>query len=336
MQKVDYLIVDSNNLGFRLYAMFLKSRGGLLKNSVGIPTTVIYGFLRALEAFTRKIEVEKTILCWDIGGGSRYRKKIFPHYKANRDHKDLTEYFEELDSAREYLGVFGVPQAVGKGLEADDIVGWLAHNLTQNGCKAIILSDDCDYSQLVNKNISLYRPIKERVIGYKDVIEEYKCKPHLIPRIWALTGQDKDNIPGACNLNEHGVMQKYGFGPAKAYKLLEENNWNFHDVYDALNSNVSGLREDFVQQLLDNWKQVKLSYKLARIRTKNIQYKDWELDLLEDLHKDIISDTSIKSSNVIQLADFLDFKSLNIIKTLRNLGVNIVGKGQQKVATVKV
>ena len=119
------LVVDAGNLFRRVYEVHKASREGLLQTSTGIQTSVIFGTLKALEAFTNNHTVDKVIICHDVGGSS-YRRGVLPAYKANRDHTDMESYFEECEEARGYLTEFGIPQYMFPGTEADDSVGFFA------------------------------------------------------------------------------------------------------------------------------------------------------------------------------------------------------------------
>ncbi len=328
------LIIDGNLLAFKAYESFNRTGGGLLSTTDGIPTTVIYGLFNSFQAFVRKQKciVDNTILCWDVGGGSKYRKSIFPYYKAGRDYRDMDDYFKEVDSAREYFDYFGVNQGICKGIEADDVIGWLACKFAKQMYQVIIFSDDKDYYQLTqDQRIKIYRPVKEEFIGYKRAFQEHGIKPKYIPKLDALTGQKKDNIPGACDLNEKGVMQMFGFGPAKALKLLKDNNFLLKSVGENLDE-----ENKFQVQLKKNWKRVKTSYKLSIIRTKNKHYQKWELKLLNSVYKQALSNKTIVAKNIMQLTNNLEFKNINTIQILRNLGVNVKGKNELNKPKVKL
>jgi len=329
------LVIDSNNLQFRVWASFQEGRSGPLQTSMGVPTSIVFGMLRSLEAFTKMAQVDKTICCYDVGGGSKYRKELFPHYKGNREYKDMGPYFEESDSCRGYFKIFGINQAVCRGIEADDIIGWLAKKLSREGHNVTIYSDDKDYYQLLSKRVKIYRPCKEAFFTKKDLLAEHGAdfKPLYLPRIDALVGQEKDNIPGACELDERGVMIKFGFGPAKAKKLLEPH-WKLSKVREKL-CFASGIAEKFQRQLLKNWEQVQLSYKLARIRQRDDEYTSDELEVLDGVYAAANEGTAISAKVVVKLVRDLEMSSIHIVPLLKSIGVNIIGKDKQKGVKIK-
>ena len=59
-----------------------------------------------------------------------------------------------------------------------------------------IVSSDKDLMQLVSKDIRLYDPMKNKVIGEKEVIEKFGVKPNQVIDVQSLAGDSSDNIPG--------------------------------------------------------------------------------------------------------------------------------------------
>lgn len=328
------LIVDSNNLSFRIFSTFKESRGGPLKTSFGVPTSVIFGIINSLNMFTSigsNGQVDRTIMCWDLGGGSKFRKGIFKLYKKNRSYKDMTDYFEELDSARKHLSTFGIMQAPCQGIEADDVLGWFATKELEAGNEVVIFSDDKDYFRLLGpgKKLKLFRPCVNEFYTYRQFKNDHNYKPKYMTLIDALTGQEKDNIPGACDLEEQKdgtwKMKKYGFGEAKAVALLEASGWSLKTLHEMLKANTVKCNEAHRSQLLKNWKNVKISKLLSRIRCNDDEYSEEELKLLRDARENC-KVSKIKLSKAMRLAGELEFNSLKakLPSILKKIGVEYV------------
>ena len=320
------LVIDAGNLFRRVYEVHKSSREGLLRTSTGIPTSIIFGTLKAIEAFTSEHKVDKVIICHDIGG-SAYRKDIFPAYKANRDHTGMESYFEECEDTRGYLDSFGIPQFVCEGTEADDSVGFFAMEAKRRGHKAIVFSDDKDFFQLKRKGIKIWRPCVGRFAANEDVIKAFRVKPKYIPYLIALTGDMKDNIPGLCPTNKDGIMQKVGFGPAKAEKILQPMIEEGKSFKWCL-LNVPG-DNNWFQYIMDNRKQIMASLKMARIRTKEEQYTKEEQ---KQLRKTMLTGTGVlerakglgpSRKTVIYYQKMLELNSIPIIKLLKRIGVEV-------------
>ena len=64
------------------------------------------------------------------------------------------------------------------------------------GAKVTVISSDKDLMQLVSKDIRLYDPMKNKVIGEKEVIEKFGVKPNQVIDVQSLAGDSSDNIPG--------------------------------------------------------------------------------------------------------------------------------------------
>jgi len=320
------LILDGNNVGFRIMSAFTEKGGSLLTNSVGMPTTVIFGMLRTLSAFAEKSKVDKVIVCWDVGGGSKWRKKIFPNYKGNRTYKDMDDYFIELDACRSYLKSLGVAQAPVKGIEADDVIGWLAVKISDQGDQVIILSDDKDYYQLLRKGIKIFRPCKNEIYTIRDLKTEMGLKPKQLIKIDALVGQEKDFIPGACDIDlEKKKLVKFRFGPAKAITLLQAAGWDMKKAKRLLKQG-SPLNEKYTGQLLKNWKQVLISQKLSTIRIKDKSYGPKERKKLKKVWAELEKGSQVRSKTALQLMRDLEIKTMDILHVLKSIGVEVKGK----------
>lgn len=314
-------IIDGNNLAYKLYATFKESKGGLLHSSAGIPTTVIYGLVRMLGALAKKSKFDQCIVCWDVGGGSAYRKSIYPEYKANRKEKkiDLTDYYAEVESAREYLKEFGFNQGIVKGVEADDVIGWLAVTLRDRGHTAIIVSDDKDFYQLCGRRLKIYRPIKDDWMTSSDVCDEFglkRCSD--FARMRALTGDPKDNIPGF-----------RGMGPKTAVKLFNEYSNNL----GLLIANCDHERWGPIIQ--EGEEQIWLSYSLSKIRCKDRFYDSSDLKKLKCIQKTFDKPIVTDMRMIQHYKTLLEIKTPNFIQILKMIGIKIKGKPKGKVGSVK-
>ena len=137
--KKKILIIDGNGLAFAGYMAMAGAKGGGLKNSFGVCTTTVFKMMQYINEYVNiHGRIDRVVICWDLGGGSKYRKSIFPHYKGNREYKDMDDLFEDLNDGREYLGRLGINQAPCKGIEADDVIGWFSEKYRKMGWHSII------------------------------------------------------------------------------------------------------------------------------------------------------------------------------------------------------
>jgi 5'-3' exonuclease len=311
-------ILDGNNICYKSYASFKESRGGLLTNSVGIPTTCLFSMFRTLLDLVVRIKLDRIIVCWDITG-SYYRREFFPLYKKHRKYVDMQDYFAELDACRDHLEQLGINQVIVKGIEADDLIGIIAHKLRPTH-RVIIISDDKDFYQVVREGIKIWRPIKNEFKTYDDVKEEFGMEPQHLPRIKALTGEDTDFIPGINDIDEKKMkIIKCGLGEKTAMKILGKQR-----LYEAIHNwkDNPKSKKQWGPLLLAKEKQIMKSWKLARIRVKIEQYKDWEQKLLENIETKVLEEKKPSLKKVLRLKEFLEFKTLNLVGVLKSLGVN--------------
>ena len=97
------------------------------------------GFLKSVGYGIKLIDPTKVVIVFDGVGGSNARRNLFPEYKANRNLNRMTNYsiFTSKDEEQEsinnqmerliqYLKCLPVTVISIDGLEADDIIGYLA------------------------------------------------------------------------------------------------------------------------------------------------------------------------------------------------------------------
>lgn len=313
------LIVDGNNLGYKCFIVMYESTGQL-KTNMGVPTTVTFGVLRMLNAFASKMNVDRCIVCWD--GGSKYRKKIFKYYKHHRTPADWVEkYYEEIDVAKTYFEKLGLTQGWVKGIEADDVIGYLTAKCREIKDKVIIMSDDKDFFQLSKYNVRIYRPTKMELVSKIEMEERFEYPPHLLPRVVAFSGEQKDNIPGAGDLDDDHIMTRIGIGPKTALKFITNPDGGYYTVKQAI-KHFNKLNK-FYDTVKANKKQIVKSYKLSRIRTKDALYDDWELEKLEEIYDKAMIPQKIRRGIVGKVGEYLEFRNINLHVTLKKLGVEI-------------
>ena len=153
--------------------------------------------------------------------------------------------------------------------------------------QSIIVSSDKDLMQLVNENVTMLDPMKNKKIGIDQVVEKFGLPPEKVIQIQALTGDKVDNIPGAP-----------GIGPKTALTLIEE----FGDVQSLIKNAIKIPQEKRRNVILDNKKEILISLELVKLK------KDINLPIkINDIH----SYSSIDKNE--KLSEFLSnqgFKSI--------------------------
>lgn len=317
--KLKVAIIDGNNIAFGAYQQFYKGKSGLLQTSMGIPTTIIFGMVRTLANLVENLKFDRCVVCWDIGGGSKYRKSIWPDYKAERKKSKppfpMEPYYEELDEVRNsYFKKLGISQASVKGIEADDVIGWMARKLSKH-YRVTIVSNDKDYYQMMDGRIKLWRPIVETLVDQDWVEEKFLITgAKNYAKMLALMG-DKDEVPGI-----------FGLGEVAAAKMLDAANYNLGHAVKTCPKEYS-TKKDGKKKLLKDLKPSRsLAYKMARIRTRDKDYDEWELTGLKKALKRFKKPKRIKKDTIVYLQEFLEFEKVNLFYIMKKIGVRVEGK----------
>ncbi len=209
------VLVDGHSLAFRAYFAFAKGRDGGLRTKSGIPTSVSYGFLKAL---LETVEIEKPdhlAIAFDLGGKT-FRHDADDTYKAGRP-ETPEDFMPDLENLQEVLKAMNLPIVISPGYEADDVIGTMARRACQDGYQVKILSGDRDLFQLVDpeeKVKILYMSTTygkgtqpPREFGIEQVREKLGVLPSQVVDFKALCGDASDNIPGVKGIGEKTAVQ---------------------------------------------------------------------------------------------------------------------------------
>ena len=198
LKKTDHFyLIDGSGYIFRAYYALPP----LSRKSDGLPTGAVSGFcsmlFKLLEDARSDDSIHKPSHFAVIFDSARknFRNEIYSEYKANRSEApdDLAPQFEYI---RKSVEAFNLPSIELKNYEADDLLATYAKQIVKAGAKATIISSDKDLMQLVSTNVRLYDPMKNKVMGEKEVIEKFGVKPNRVIDVQSLAGDSSDNIPG--------------------------------------------------------------------------------------------------------------------------------------------
>jgi len=193
------------------------------------------------------------LVVWDGEGGSQARRSIYKDYKAGRTvrlnhgadgpvgetpEQALENMRWQRNVAQEYLGMLGVPQVRCSGVEADDLMAYVAGKMDHpGGC--IIVSTDRDMLQLirdtseVGTQVRVYSPIKKKMYDRATFIEEVGILPENFRLMKALTGDSSDNIEGIKGCGDKTVV--------KTFPLLAERKASAEDIVSTIDAGVKGV-----------------------------------------------------------------------------------------------
>ena len=192
----------------------------------GTPVNAVFGFTNMLVKLIEDYQEDKMIVVFDAAR-KNFRNTIYKEYKANRGEtpEDLIPQFELI---RECVKSFNIPQIEIEGYEADDLIATFTKTASLKKIQSLIVSSDKDLMQLVNQNVSMLDPMKNKTIGINEVVEKFGVEPEKVIYVQALTGDKVDNIPGAP-----------GIGPKTASELISK-----YENIDKLIKNVSKIKQE--------------------------------------------------------------------------------------------
>jgi DNA polymerase-1 len=295
-----FILIDGHSLAFRSYFAHAKGRDGGLRTSTGIPTSVSYGFTKAL-LDTMQIEKPQYMAVAFDPGEPTFRHEADQSYKEGRPEAP-EDFYPDLQNLQELLGALNLPIYTVPGYEADDVIGTMARRLAAQGFRVKVLTGDRDMFQLVDENhISvLYLSTTygkgtppPREFGPQQVQEKMGVLPPQIVDFKALCGDASDNIPGV-----KGIGEKTAVTLLSTYGSLDQVYAHLDQIKGAVKQKLESGREDAVR-----------SQYLAQIH----------LDVPLEVSLEDCKLTGFDDDQVVPLLEKLEFRSmLNQIKKLRH------------------
>lgn len=210
------LVVDGNNIAYRSF----HTPQGNLCTKAGEPTGVMLGVLHSLKVYLDKFQnIDRVVVCWDFGK-AKWRKDIYPEYKATRTYGDDPEekekfqgLFRQIDILDGFLRNLGVHSVKIRGWEADDLIYSVCKIFPDH--HKLVVTTDKDMYQLIGRDVSVYNPAptKDKIISPLNFYEEMGVTMEAYMGYRALVGDSSDNINGIAGIGEKtakNLMDKYG------------------------------------------------------------------------------------------------------------------------------
>ena len=129
-------------------------------------------------------------------GGRTWKHALYAPYQAHR--KPMPQLLRDgLLTLKQELRSLGLHWIAIEGIEADDAIAALAEKWCQASSeRAIILSTDKDFLQLLNEQVCIYDHFKDAWRDAAYVQEKFGVKPSQMGDLLALMGDAVDGIPG--------------------------------------------------------------------------------------------------------------------------------------------
>lgn len=198
------VLVDGSSYLHRAYNALPELTG-----PAGQPTGAVYGVVNMLRSLLRKEKPDRFAVIFDARGKT-FRHEMFPDYKAHRP-PTPPDLKAQVQALFRVIKAFGYPLLQVEGVEADDVIGTLAHEGARRGFAVVISTGDKDMTQLLAERITMTDTMKGETVDAAAVQKKFGVTPGQVADFLALTGDTSDNIPGV-----------RGVGPKTAAKWLAE------------------------------------------------------------------------------------------------------------------
>jgi DNA polymerase-1 len=284
-----------------------------LTNSKGQPTGAVYGVANMIKRLIKDYQPKQMAVVFDAKGKT-FRDDWYPAYKAHRPPMPV-ELSSQFHPMIELLKAMGLPLLIVEGVEADDVIGTLAHQATLQGLPVIISTGDKDMAQLVDDNVTLINTMSNQAMDHNGVIEKFGVKPQQIIDYLTLVGDVTDNVPGVSKC-----------GPKTAVKWLGQ-----YQNLEKLIEHADDIGGKIGEYLRASIPQLPLSKKLVTIRTdvelplsipeltlrpadqeqlvtltRELEFKNWLKDLLREEEQQPV----IESENPAPIQQLIHFEMI--------------------------
>lgn len=202
-----------------------------LRNAKGEPTGALYGVISMLRRLAQDYKADYAACVFDAKGKT-FRDDIYPLYKGNRPSMP-DELAMQIAPIHKAVTALGWPVLSIAGVEADDVIGTLASQATDQDIQTIISTGDKDMAQLVDDHVELVNTMNGDRQDVAGVIRKFGVSPAQIVDYLMLTGDAVDNVPGVDKV-----------GPKTAAKWLSQYQSvdnlidNAHDIKGVAGQNL--------------------------------------------------------------------------------------------------
>ncbi|QBQ54341.1 DNA polymerase I [Nitrosococcus wardiae] len=263
------ILIDGSSYLFRAFHALPP-----LTTSKGQPTGAVYGVINMLRKLLDAYQPQYVAAIFDAKGKT-FRDELFEQYKAHRPPMP-EELACQIPPLHDLIQALGLPLLCVEGVEADDVIGTLAQQASDQHLETLISSGDKDLAQLVNHQVSLVNSMNRSKLDPAGVKAKFHVFPEQIIDYLALVGDPVDNIPGIP-----------GIGPKTAAKLLDQ----YHDL-DQIMAHAQEIKGKVGENLRLHLAQLPLARQLATVRRdlslelgpKDLQRQPPDIPTLRELY----------------------------------------------------
>ncbi|MEY2863841.1 MAG: hypothetical protein RLY58_1548 [Pseudomonadota bacterium] len=237
-----FILVDGSYYLFRAFHALPP-----LTNKDGMQTNAVKGALSALNKLIRRFEPTHMVVVFDTPEPT-FRHQLSADYKAHRPPMP-SELSAQIPYLHAVIRALGIPLMTLAGVEADDLIGTLAHRACHEGHHVLVSTGDKDMCQLVNDHIKLEDSFKDKVMDYDAVVEKFGVRPDQIIDYLTLMGDASDGIMGIPKV-----------GAKTAAKLLQQ-----YDTIGGILEHAHEIKGVVGQNIRDHADRIPLNHQLASI-----------------------------------------------------------------------
>lgn len=312
-------IIDGKSVFYRgYYAMPNLSMGD------GTPTGGVYGFTALALELIRKLKPDYVCVAWDKPKTNiRKRKELYAEYKAGRKPAP-PDFYEQIPILHELLDAFSWPLYELDDYEADDIMGALARQASEQGIETCLITSDLDLLQCTGPLVHIYALKK----GFSNIElfhpesfeEKYGLKPDQFLDLKALKGDSSDNIPGV-----PGIGEKTGIQLLQSYGTLDNIYENLWEIKDATRRKLEAGKDSayLSKQIAEIWDDAPIDLDLTamdvddldRVKLKTLLTRLEFRSLLRNLPEGMRTSEAITTDDA-ELTDILPLKQVDAAKAL--------------------
>ena len=216
------LLFDGNALVHRAF----HALPPLTVSKTGELINAVYGFASTLLKVLHELKPTHWAIAFDRPTPT-FRQELFEAYKAQRP-KTPPELVSQIKQVHQLTEAFHIPIFEIDGFEADDILGTLSQQASDQGVETIIVTGDNDMLQLVSDKVKAFAPkrtFNDTVLYDEEAVrQKYGIKPEQISDLKALAGDTSDNIPGVPGIGEKTaarLLQQFG-SVGEIYSHIED------------------------------------------------------------------------------------------------------------------
>jgi len=215
------VVIDGKSVFYRGYYAMPN-----LSTKDGTPTGGVFGFASMALEVVKRLRPDYVAVAWDKPKTNiRSRLAIYPEYKAGRKPAP-PDFYEQIPVLHELLEAFGWPLYEMDDYEADDLMGTLAKQASEQGIETLLITSDLDALQLVGPLTKVYALKKGlsniELFSPESFSAKYGLEVKQFLDLKSLKGDSSDNIPGVPGIGEKTAIQLL-----QEYKTLD-------NIYDNL------------------------------------------------------------------------------------------------------